>query len=137
VFCESIVCDGSQLVQFRGCLQYVWVNVQADLNMLDQMELIWSIEPIWNICVNRYFFFVGNSNKQCSNETLVGAETRTSDLWDHRWAFYQLSYSTFLLLIHTHISSVIPMKQRISQEKIYIQETRPAKGEYTLCTFWL
>ncbi len=41
-------------------------------NMLTQINIIWSIKHIWNICLIKYFLSVVNSNKQRSNETLVG-----------------------------------------------------------------
>jgi hypothetical protein len=40
---------------------------------------------------------VGNSNKQYSNETSVGAEIQTSDLRVHRQVGYQLNYADSLL----------------------------------------
>jgi hypothetical protein len=48
------------------------------LNTLARIEVIWSTKPIWNICIIQYFSSVGNSNKQLSNETLVGAKIQTS-----------------------------------------------------------
>jgi hypothetical protein len=59
----------------EACLQSVrWFNT------LNHLKVIWSTEPIWNICIIRYFLSVINSNKQRSNETLVGAVFLASDL---------------------------------------------------------
>jgi hypothetical protein len=44
--------DGNQLFQLRGYLWSVrWFKVRADLNMLNHLKVIWSTEPIWNICI--------------------------------------------------------------------------------------
>jgi hypothetical protein len=70
-------------------------------NMLIQIKVIWSTEPIWNICIIWYFSLVINSNNRRSNETLVSIEIPTSDLWDRRCVHCQLSYSdslTFLII---------------------------------------
>jgi hypothetical protein len=58
------------------------------LSTLIRIEVIWSTEPKWNICIIQYFSCVMNSNKQHSNETLVGTVIRTSDLRNRRWGCY-------------------------------------------------
>jgi hypothetical protein len=68
-------------------------------NTLTRIKVIWSIIPIWNIFIIQYFLSVWNSNKQRCNATLVGAKNKTSNLWDHRRARYQLSHATSLVLI--------------------------------------
>jgi hypothetical protein len=79
------------------CLRSViWFKVRADLNLLNQLKVIWRTEPMWNICIIWYFTSVINSNKQRSNEKLVGTVIRTSDLRDHRRACFQLSYAASL-----------------------------------------
>ncbi len=75
----------------EACLRSVrWFKVRADLITLNHLEVIWSTEPI---CIIRYFSSDNNSNKQRSNETLVGAVIRTSDLQDRRQSCYQLSHA--------------------------------------------
>jgi hypothetical protein len=49
------------------------------LNTLIWIEVIWSIEPTWDLCIVWYFSSFINSNRQRSNETLVCAVIRTSD----------------------------------------------------------
>jgi hypothetical protein len=60
---------------------------------------------------------VFNSNKQRSNELLVGAVIRTSDLCDHMWACYQLSQTTSLLYLVININLFIEMLGKNSQKK--------------------
>jgi hypothetical protein len=49
------------------------------LNTLIRIEVIWSNEPTWDMCIIWYFSSFINSNKQHSNETLVCAVIRTFD----------------------------------------------------------
>jgi hypothetical protein len=69
----------------------------------------WSIEPIWNIFIIWCFSSVGNSNKWCSNETLVGTKIQTSNLQDCMPARYQLSYDTTLIFVHIWVFFCIQM----------------------------
>jgi hypothetical protein len=66
------------------------------LNTLIIIEVIWSTEPTWNMCIIGYFLSVINLNKQRSNETLVSAAIWSSDLPDRRRACYQLSHAASL-----------------------------------------
>ncbi len=86
----------NELVQLRDCLWYSEANVQEDLNMLAQIEVIWSIEPTWNRFIIQYFLFVCILNKQQYNKTAVGAEIRTSNLRDHRRPHCQFSFAASL-----------------------------------------
>jgi hypothetical protein len=49
------------------------------LNTLIRIEVIWSIEPTWDMCIVWYFSSFISSNIQRSYETLVCAVIRTSD----------------------------------------------------------
>jgi hypothetical protein len=74
-----------------------WFKVRADLNTLNHLEVIWSTEPIWNICIIQYFWSVINLNKRHSNETLFGGVViQISAHGDRRRVRYQLSHATSL-----------------------------------------
>jgi hypothetical protein len=75
-----------------------WFKVRADLNTLNQLQVIWSTEPTWNICIIWNFSSVINLNKRGSNETLVGIMIQTSVLRDRKKACYQLSHAASLEL---------------------------------------
>ncbi len=56
----------------EACLRSVrWLKVRVDLNTLNHLEVSWSIEPIWNICIIKYFSSVINLNKLCSSQRLI------------------------------------------------------------------
>jgi hypothetical protein len=85
------------VVQLRGCLlSFIQISVQETLNTLIWIQMIWSTEPTWNMCIIWFFSSVINLNKQRSNETLVGAVIRDYDLQDRRRACYQLSHAACL-----------------------------------------
>jgi hypothetical protein len=73
--------------------------VLADRNTLNHLKVSWRTELIWNICGIWYFLSVLNSNKLCSNETLVCIVIRTSDPWDCRRASYQLSCTSLIIIL--------------------------------------
>jgi hypothetical protein len=101
VYCDSIcswvfiatrwtVTNWSSLEVVYGLFyESMW---KQTFNMLTWNKVIWSTEPIWNICIIWYFSIVINSNNQPANETLVGAKIQTSGHQDYRLACYELSY---------------------------------------------
>jgi hypothetical protein len=96
-----MVTNWSSLEVVYGLL-YKLMYKQA-FNMLIWIKVIWSTEPIWNICIVWYFSSVINSNNQHSNEILVGIKIRTSDLQYRKRVRCQLNYATYLAM--TLISS--------------------------------
>jgi hypothetical protein len=104
----------------EACLGSVrWFEMRADLNMLNHLEVIWSIKPVWNICIIWYFSSIINSNNRHSNETLVGVEIQTSDLRDHRRECYQLSYTTSLVFLPVIWWNIIQGKEFVVHAQLW------------------
>jgi hypothetical protein len=91
IYCTRwTVTNGSSLEVVYGLLYKLMCK--QTLNTLIWIEVFWSTEPIWNICIIWYFL-----NKQHPNETLVGAVIWTFNLRDRWRACYQLCHTASLL----------------------------------------